>query len=311
MKTLRANGLDLCVDDRGSGEPVLLIMGIAAQLTVWPDGFVQELVERGFRVIRFDNRDVGQSTVLHELGVPDPRPLAWRRLIGQPVPAPYTLADMADDAVGVLDALGLADAHIVGSSMGGMIAQVVALRHPARVRTLTSIMSSPGDLWSSIGSPRALGALASPPPQTVEQAVALRWKVTQVFNGPVLPLDEAAEKAAAARDWERGHHPEGAARQLAAILASPDRRRALGSLDLPAHVIHGTHDPLMPVRGGRATARAIPGATLQLVRGMGHHMPAATWSPVADGIEEVARRARPTATAARAGAGGAMPDAAP
>jgi len=279
-----ANGLKICVEDEGSGPPVVLIMGIAAQLTLWPEGFVERLVDRGLRVIRLDNRDIGLSEHLDHLGTPDPGPLVAARLRGRVAPAPYTLSDMAQDTLGVLDALDLPRAHLVGASMGGFIAQVCALEAPERVHSLTSIMSSPGTLWSLVGDPRALLTLALARPTTRDEAIAARWRVAQAFNNHGLPLDEATVKRRAALDYDRSFHPEGPARHLAAILGSPERRQALTTLRVPTHVIHGERDPVIPLRGGKAVARAVPGATLQIVPRMGHHLPEAAWDPVVDGI---------------------------
>jgi pimeloyl-ACP methyl ester carboxylesterase len=287
---VRANGIEVWVEEEGTGPPVVLLMGIACQLTLWPDALVHGLVRSGHRVIRLDNRDVGLTTKLDEHGLPDPGPLIRERLFGRVPDAPYSLHDMAADVVGVLDALGLSDAHVAGASMGGMIAQIVAIEHPERVRSLTSIMSSPGDPWNTLGTPRAGLALLTARAETREEAIEARLRVARVLNGGRAPLDEAETRAQAARDFDRSFHPPGAARQFAAIFATPDRRESLKGVRCPTHVIHGDRDPLIPLRGGRATARRVPGATLQVVRDMGHHLTGVMAEPVLAGIEAAVRR---------------------
>jgi pimeloyl-ACP methyl ester carboxylesterase len=298
MARVSANGIELEVETHGQGEPLLLIMGLGAQLVHWPDGLVERLAARGFQVIRFDNRDVGRSTHLDHLRAGRIRRTMARYALGLPVTAPYTLADMADDTAGLLDALGLPAAHVVGASMGGMIAQMLAITHPHRVRSLTSIMSSPGGRRFMLSRPGALAALFAPPARTREQAVENEVEAFKRLRGRRYGTSEAELRATAERAWERGVSPRGFVRQLTAILASPERSGALRFVRAPAAVIHGSDDPLILPGAGRATARAIPGARWRLVEGMGHDLSEGTWGAIVGEIEAVAQAAQAT-TAAR------------
>jgi len=274
------------VEGPPDGEPLLLIMGLGLQLVFWPDAFRARLVERGFRVARFDNRDVGLSTHLTGLGLPSVPAILLRSWRG------YRIADMAADAVAVLDALKWPSAHLVGVSLGGMIAQTVAGLFPARVRTLTSISSTPA---AKIGRPRprALRALAAGDPGGREASVQRVVDVFRVIGSPAYPLDERWLRDAAARSYDRFHDPDGIRRQLAAITTSGDRRPLLRQLRMPALVVHGDADPLIRPAGGRATAAAIPGAELVTYPGMGHDLPGALQQPIADRIAAVARQWSP------------------
>jgi pimeloyl-ACP methyl ester carboxylesterase len=270
------------------GEPLLLVMGLGMQMIFWPDDFCAALAERGFAVARFDNRDVGRSTHFTHLGVP-----RLGRLLARPAAAAaYRLDDMADDGVAVLDALGWRSAHVVGVSLGGMIAQTIAIRHPDRVRSLTSIMSTPSP---RIGRPRldALAVLASRPAYSREHAERRAVRVFRVIGSPGYPHDEAWLRDTARRAYDRGQDPLGARRQLAAILASGDRRPGLARLRVPTLVIHGEADPLVRPVGGRATAGAVPGARLVVFRGMGHDLPRPLWPAIIDQISATARAATP------------------
>ena len=289
MASVCANGIQIAYDDVGGGPVVVLIMGIAAQRIMWPDPFVARLVDVGHRVIRLDNRDVGESTWLDGAPVPSPRTSLLRALAKRPIDAPYTLADMADDTVGLLDALGIERAHVLGASMGGMIAQQLAIQAPERLRSLISIMSGPGTLRHMIGHPRAIRALLRPGPTTRASAMEHHVAFFRTVGG-ALPLDEPALRERAGRMWDVGINPYGFARQWAAIMASGSRLEALRHVATPTRVIHGTHDPLVPPRAGQATAAAIPGATLTLVRGMGHAMPPASWPVVVPAILDHLRR---------------------
>ena len=250
--------------------PVLLVMGIGSQLINWHEDFCAALAV-GRVVIRFDNRDVGESQWLE--GEVDLAACA----AGDTSSAVYTLDDMADDAVGLLDALGLSSAHVVGASLGGMIAQTIAVRHPERVRTLTSIMSTTGERGVANPTEEAAAALMSPPPRSRDEAMERILEVRRVIGSPRFPRDEEDIRQRAGRAWDRGVNPAGFARQLAAVYVSGDRTEALRSLDVPTLVVHGEDDPLIPVSGGRATAAAIPGAELWTIPGMGHDLPRGIW----------------------------------
>jgi proline iminopeptidase len=249
-------------------------MGLGMQLVAWPDTFCQGLIDRGFRVLRFDNRDSGLSTKIRVRRQPNlvvALAAAWLRL---PVRSPYTLDAMAADAVGLLDALDIPRAHIVGLSMGGMIAQIVAARYPERVLTLTSIMSSSGSRKVSQPRPDAKRALLSKPsdPADPECVIDHLVRFFGVIGSPGFPTDRAALREQVARSVRRGHHPAGLTRQLVAIIASGDRRKLLPKITAPTLVIHGAQDPLVPVEAGRDTARHIAGAKLMVIEGMGHDL---------------------------------------
>ncbi len=268
-----------------SDDPTLvLISGLGSQLLGWDMEFCLELAGRGFRVVRFDNRDVGLSTHLHEAGVPDLSPL----LRGQPITAaPYLLADMAQDVADLLTALEIERAHIVGASMGGMIAQEVAARHPERTLSLTSIMSTPSP---GVGAPtpQALAVLLAPPATTEEEAATSAVAVSRVIGSPDYPADEARLRAAAAEAFRRASDPGGFTRQLAAIQVSGDRTEGLRSVAAPTLVLHGEADPLVQLPGGQATAAAVPGARLVTFSGMGHDLPRQLWPQI---ISEIASHA--------------------
>jgi pimeloyl-ACP methyl ester carboxylesterase len=267
--------------------PVLLVMGLATQMIGWPDEFCAGLADRGLYVIRFDNRDIGLSTHLDDRGAPDILAI----LGGDRSNVPYPLADLADDTAGLLDALHLDSAHVVGASMGGMVAQLVAIRHPHRVRSLTSIMSTTGD--PSVGMPAeaAMGVLLAPPATDRESAIQRAIDTYRVIGSPGFEFDEQALRDRAGLSYDRRYNPAGVARQLAAILSTPDRTADLAAVDVPTLVIHGEQDALVNVSGGRATAAAIPGAELLVVDGMGHDLPRAIWPEVTDRITALVERA--------------------
>ncbi len=260
--------------------PVLLVMGLGTQMLAWPDGFCRLLADRDLFVIRFDNRDIGLSTHLHDAPPPD----VMAAMTGDTSSASYTLSDMAADTVALLDALGLRSAHVVGLSMGGMIAQVVAIEHPERVLTLTSIMSTTGDPSVGGATQEALGALLAPPASTREEAQQRAVTTYRVIGSPGYPLDEDSLRERAGTSFDRGHDPAGVGRQLMAILASPDRTARLGEVRVPTLVLHGDGDLLVDVSGGHATAAAIPGAELAVVEGMGHDLPRELWPELVDRI---------------------------
>lgn len=279
MPAAPCNGITIAYEDTGDGVPVLLIMGLNAQLVHWPEPLVERLVAAGLRVIRHDNRDAGRSTHLDELGKPPLRSAILRSLIGFPRPSPYSLADMAEDARALLDHLELPSAHIVGCSLGGMIAQVLACRHPNRVRTLTSIMSTTGGRY--FGKPRAMQALLAPPPFPGREGMIERSvNVFRTIAGSRFRFDEESCRAVVERAFDRGMTAGGFCRQLAAVLAAGDRSGDLRRLEVPTLVVHGDEDPLIPPAAGRATADAIPGARLAMIPGLGHELPV-------DGLDEL------------------------
>ena len=286
-----ANGIKLCYDTFGdrTAPPLLLVMGLAAQMIAWDEAFCEQLAARGYFVIRFDNRDIGLSTRFPEYGTPDLMALLGQALMRKPVTAPYTLRDMAADAAGLLDALGITRAHVVGASMGGAIAQEVAIHFPDRLLTLTSIMSSTGDPSLPQATPEAMAVLLAPPPKDRDSYFESYKRTWAVLRGPGFPLDEAKDLERAARAWDRGLNPPGVARQLAAILASGDRTAALASVRVPTLVIHGSADPLVRHQGGVATAKAIQGARLLTIDGMGHALPISMWPQLIDAIAAHAR----------------------
>jgi pimeloyl-ACP methyl ester carboxylesterase len=290
------NGLEICYEAFGDPDhpPLLLIMGLGGQMIWWDDEFCQALADRGFHVIRYDNRDTGRSTILRDAPVPKPLELL-RRKAGV---ASYSLEDMAADAAGLLDHLGIVTAHVVGVSMGGMIAQTLAIRHPDRVRSLTSIMSTTGNRGVGRSRWRLYPALLKRPPQDREGYVENFVKTFRAIGSPGFPRDDEHSRDLAGRSFDRSFNPAGAARQLAAIVTAPDRTPMLRDVRAPAVVIHGAADKLVAPSGGRATADAIPGARLVMIPGMGHDMPPGVWPRLLDAIGEVAAAAgEPTAAA--------------
>ena len=285
MAEASAGGLRISYETEGdpAGLPLLLVVGLGAQLTWWPPGLRSALADLGFFVICFDNRDAGLSTWLDDLG-----PADLLAVLGGSVPPPYLLADMAADAAAVLDALALPSAHVLGASMGGMIAQALAIEHPDRVRSLTSAMSSTGDPGAGQQRADITAMLLSPRPADKAASVVQSVALARATSSPAFGFDEARTRARMSAEYDRGNHPDGAGRQLAAILMSGDRTAALGSLSLPVLVIHGDTDPMIDVSGGRATATAIPGARLWVVPGMAHDLPAALFGPIADEIAMLA-----------------------
>ncbi len=280
--------VELCFEDLGpaDGEPLLLVMGLGMQLIHWLDGFCELLRERGFRVIRFDNRDAGRSSKISG----GPRPNIARALVGDRRVAAYSLSDMARDAVGLLDHLEIERAHVVGASMGGMIAQLMAIEHRRRVASLCSIMSSAGRR-RDLPRLRALGALLARPPRERERFVEHMVKVFRVIGSPAYPPDPERLRELAGRAYDRGFSSAGTARQLVAILTAPARVRALRTVEAPTLVIHGSADPLVRPRAGRAVAVAVPAARYLEFAGMGHDLPEPLWPEIADQIAANARRA--------------------
>jgi pimeloyl-ACP methyl ester carboxylesterase len=285
------NGIDICWDERGEGPTMLLVMGIGAQMVLWPEGLCDALAERGFRVVRFDNRDVGRSSKLERAGVPRIGPTLASMLLGLPIQAPYALEDMAGDAAGLLDAMEVDQAHVVGVSMGGMIAQTMAITHPHRMRSLVSIMSTTGQRGVLISQPSALRALFQPPPKTREQAVQRTKTFFRVVGSHGYDRDEAELERQSLRAWDRGPYPRGVLRHLAAIAATGDRTSRLRFVQVPTLVLHGTEDPLIRPVGGELTAAAIPNAKLRFIEGMGHDLPRGAWPLMVDLITRHAREA--------------------
>ncbi|WP_339830167.1 alpha/beta hydrolase [uncultured Parvibaculum sp.] len=302
MPQVKANGIEIEYESFGPADrdAVLLIMGFSAQLTMWPTELCEELVSRGYRVIRYDNRDVGLSAKLEAKGVPDMEKLFGALMTGAAVEAPYSLDDMAADAAGLLDALKIERAHIVGASMGGMIAQLVAANHPEKTLSLTSIMSNTGNPDLPQGSPEAMGALMAPAPapDDIEAIVARGINTWKVIGSPGYPTDDQQLRQWVMRDAKRSYYPQGVTRQFAAIVANGDRRPKLKNIKAPTVVLHGADDPLVPVAGGKDTADNIPGAELRVIPGMGHDFPLGLVPVFADAIEAAARRAAGAARAA-------------
>lgn len=271
MSVLGVNGIDIYYDTTGDpgGRAVLLVAGLGMQCTSWPPSWTAHFAADGRFVVAFDNRDVGLSTHLASAGSPD----LLGFLQGRGIDAPYLLAAMADDAAGLLDRLEIDQAHVIGVSMGGMIVQELAIRHPSRLVSLCSIMSTTGDPSVGAPSPEALATLMNDPPSSADEAAELAVSMSNVIGSPAYPADPVLERARAIAAYERSNDPAGVARQLAAILASPDRTARLGGVTVPTLVIHGASDPLIGPSGGEATARAIGGAELVMVEGMGHDLP--------------------------------------
>jgi pimeloyl-ACP methyl ester carboxylesterase len=289
----RTNGIELCYEIFGdaNAEPILLIMGLGAQMIHWDDDFCRQLAARGFRVIRFDNRDIGKSSKLSGGKRLSPVELLKLRFLKIPVAAPYKLSDMAQDVTGLMDTLGIKSAHLVGASMGGMIAQEIAISFPQRVRSLTSIMSTTGNPKVPPPTREATAVLMAPPPASKEEyfeRFAHTWKVLRVGS---FPQDEALDRSRAERTFERGLNPAGVGRQLRAILASGSRKERLASVKAPTLVIHGTVDPLVRPEGGKDTAASIPGAKLLMIEGMGHALPIPMWPQIIDAIDRHAHAA--------------------
>lgn len=290
-KQVEANGLTLTYDAFGSpqAEPLLLIMGLGGQLIAWPADLCQQLALSGYWVIRFDNRDIGRSTKFAAAGMPHFPRLLLRFILRLPLNTPYLLKDMAADAVGLLDALGIERAHVVGASMGGMIVQELLIHHRERLKTAVSIMSTTGDRKLPWPTREALALLRTPPATSREAYLEQSVQSWQVLAGNHFPFHAERMQEQAGQAYDRGLYPAGTARQLAAVLASGSRQEALRSVTTPTLVIHGDADPLVPVAAGYATAKAIPNAKLLIIPGMGHSLPIETWPQIVEVIAEHAR----------------------
>lgn len=288
----QVNGIKVTFEDKGlkDAPAILLVMGLGGQLTLWPDEFVDALVAHGFRTIRYDNRDVGLSTRFESAGVPNLKWMFVKAALRLPVRSAYTLADMAADGIGLLDHLGIAQAHIVGASMGGMISQHIAARYPERVLSLTSIMSTTGNPRLPRANKEAMAVLANRPMSGDPEAmIAYSVRAARVIGSPAYPAAEERLQRRVRHDFERGWYPQGVARQMAAIVADGDRRSMLATIKAPTLVIHGEADPLVPLAGGKDTAANIPGARLLTIPGMGHDLPLALVDTLADAVAGHAR----------------------
>jgi pimeloyl-ACP methyl ester carboxylesterase len=300
MPQAKANGITLEYDVTGEGEPLLLIMGLGAQMTRWPQAFVDRLAACGLKVIRFDNRDVGLSEKLEAAGLPNMPGIIEALMKGEPPKVAYLLDDMASDAVGLLDALGIGRAHIVGASLGGMVAQLVAADHPERTLSLASIMSTTGNRALPPARPEAIAVLndrGPDPAVDLEGFIAHSFKGAVVIGSPGYPPDPVTQREQTLASYNRSFYPPGFARQYAAALASADRRPKLAGVTAPTVVIHGADDPLVPLTGGQDTAENIPGAELIVIPGMGHDFPPALYDTVVEAIMTAVERARAPAGA--------------
>ena len=287
--TLPANGVQIAYETFGDRDhrPLIMVMGLGASMLMWHPDLCAMLAGRGFFVIRFDNRDVGRSTHLHDARPPD---LMGALMRGDVSSASYSLDDMAQDAFGLLDALDLPAAHVLGASLGGMIAQVMAARHPERVLSLTSIMSTPAPALTN-PTPAAAAVLMQQPAATREEAIARMLEAARVIGSPGYPADEQWRAELTAQLWDEGLDPAGSARQLLAIYASGDRTEAVRGIAVPTLVVHGDSDPLINVSAGRRTAELIAGAELLIIPGMGHDLPRQVWPAIVDAVSAVADRA--------------------
>lgn len=276
------HGIELCYQELGERRhpPVVLVMGLGSQMVNWPDGFCELLAGHGLRVVRFDNRDCGRSTWLAHLGVPSVR-AAMERKLAEP---PYVLSDMAADVAGLLDALGLDSAHVVGASLGGFVAQTLAIERPERVRSLISISSSTGARSVGYPTPEAMRVLMTRPASDRDGYIEGLLTARRVIGSPGFEMDDALVREIAGRAFDRGINPDGTQRQLVASICSGRRTERLGVVTAPTLVMHGSDDPLIHVSGGRATAAAIPGARLVEIEGWGHDLPPALWERIAQEI---------------------------
>ena len=285
---LSTNGIEIAYQTLGdpADPPLLLVMGLGMQLIHWDLELCEELAENGHYVIRFDNRDAGLSTQIDA-----PVPPIVRAMAGFHIDSPYLLTDMADDSFGLLDGLGIERAHVMGVSMGGMVGQTMAITRPERVLSLTSIMSTTGERRAGMPKLRVWSLLMRRAPGDRQAFQDYFVRMFRIIGSPGFPQDEPRVRELAAATFDRAHNPAGTARQLAAILSSGDRTRALQQLQVPTTVIHGTDDPLIPFRGGIATARAIPGAELVAIPGMGHDMPREVWPKLHEALAKNSERA--------------------
>ena len=287
MPSVRTNGIQLEYEAFGesTSPPLLLIIGLAGQLIFWDEELCRQLAQQGHYVIRYDNRDVGLSSKIEEAGVPDIMRTIETLMRGEEIDPPYTIEDMAEDAVGLLDALGIEKAHVCGMSMGGMIAQALAIRHPQRVLSLISIYSTTGNPRLPQPKPDVMQVLLAPPPEEREANIEFTLKVFRTIAGTGFPFDEEWHRKMMGWAYDRAFYPQGAIRQLVAILAQKNRKPALASIAVPTLVIHGTADPLVPFECGKDTAEAVPGAEFKSIDGMGHDLPhGGAWPEIINAI---------------------------
>jgi len=286
MPQVSANNITIEYESFGtsSNPMILLVMGLGMQMIAWPEQFCVELASRGFHVIRYDNRDTGFSTKFDGQRAPSVVSLLIRSALRLPIRVPYTLPDMANDAVGLLDAIDVQSAHIVGASMGGMIAQNIAASHPQRVRTLTSIMSTSGHRSLPGADPLVSRHLfrTRPTSNHRDAVIAHNMRTIELIGSPAYPVDEETRREMVSISFDRNFYPEGFTRHVAAIVQDGDRRQRLGTISAPTLVIHGREDPLVPLAGGIDTAKHIPGAELEIIDGMGHNFPVELWPQIID-----------------------------
>lgn len=292
MTKVKANNIEIEYETFGdpSDKPLLLVMGLGGQMIQWEEGFIKKLTERGFFVIIFDNRDVGLSSKCEEAGDPDLMKAFMAAQRGEAVDAPYTLEDMTDDAVGLLDALNIEKVHICGASMGGMIVQTIAIKHPSRVLSLTSIMSTTGNPDLPQMTQEAAQILFNPVPPERDAYIENLVQVGKFIYGSRFPFDEDKQRAFAARLFDRCFYHPGVERQTLAIMADKNRKEKLSAIKVPTLVIHGRDDPLFPVEGGIDTAEAIQGSELIIIEGIGHSIPPETWGQMSEAIAKNAAR---------------------
>ena len=293
MPKANANNIQIEYDtfEDPSSKPILLIAGLGSQMLSWRTKFCEQLVSRNFYVIRFDNRDVGLSTKFEEFGIPDIIKVTKAVQAGETVETPYTLEDMADDAVGLLDALNVEKAHICGASMGAYISQIVTFRHPSHVFSLISIMGSTGNPTLPPPTQEAIRALLTRMPIEREAYIEQSIKRRRVIYGSGFPFDERQWRIDIANSYDRCFYPQGFTRQLAAIRSNGNRKPKLATVKVPTLIIHGGDDPLVPIEGGKDTAEAIPDSKLLIIDGMGHSLPPETWPQIVEAITENANKA--------------------
>jgi pimeloyl-ACP methyl ester carboxylesterase len=292
---VKANGIEIEYETAGnkSDPALLLVMGLGAQLTIWPDTLFQGLAKQGFYVIRFDNRDIGLSTKFASAGVPNIMEAVQKVMSGQKAEAPYYLKDMAADAIGLLDALGIDKAHMVGASMGGMIVQIVAAQYAPRTRSMVSIYSTSGRPGLPAGKPEALAMLSAQPEGPArEQLVQHGMKLRKTIGSPGYPTPDAELRAFVEKNVDRAWYPEGAARQYLSVIASGDRVELLKTIKVPTLVLHGEDDPLLPVECGRDVARLVPGARIETFPGWAHDFPAGMIPTVIDRVAGFCKAAK-------------------